>query len=156
MKEQGTSEALAAPKLRAQGPIRVTVPAKVAYSPDAFKKSIGSLMERLGCPKCFSGADCFFQNERDFVLDAAGSVSADLNPQPLPPSPFEARRHTTVAASSGVRYDINKVLKAIDKVIDIIGPHPCISGADILFADVINTLVINEKIEVINVGAERF
>ncbi len=53
---------------RAQS-IRITVPAKAAYDLKAFQKVLASLAERLGCRPCLSGADCFFQFERDFVVN---------------------------------------------------------------------------------------
>lgn len=138
-------------KLRARGPIRVTVPAKVAYSPDAFKKSIAGLMERIGCPKCFSGADCTFLNERLFAVDIKGGIAEGPHPEPwrtglaFDPSPQPWK--VTAALAGPVRYDINQVFRAVDKVIDLIGPHPCISGFDISFQDVLNTVIINEKLE---------
>jgi hypothetical protein len=133
-------------KMRAAGPIRITLPAKVAYSPDALKESIASIMERIGCPRCFSGADCFFQMERDFVLDA--SLNADPSPQPSRARFATRQSHEyTVGLSQGVKHDINKVYRAVDKVIDIIGAHPCISGFDILFKDVLQTIVIPENLE---------
>ena len=131
----------------AAGPIRVTIPAKVAYNPDALKKSIAQLVERLGCPQCFSGADCLFEMERRFVL------TAQQNPEPQPwlpatPAITEQPAHMrTVGLAKGVRYDINKVFRAIDKTIDIIGAHPCISGFDIFFKDVLQQIVIPENFE---------
>jgi hypothetical protein len=130
----------------AAGPIRVTIPAKVAYNPDALKKSIAQLVERLGCPKCFSGADCLFEMERRFVL------TTKIEPDPVPwratPAIDAQPAHLrTVGLAKGVRHDINKVFRAIDKTIDIIGPHPCISGFDIFFKDVLQTLVIPETFD---------
>lgn len=131
------------------GPIRITLPAKVAYSPDALKESIANVMERIGCPKCFSGADCFFQMERQFVLDA--SLQADPTPQPLhfatPPIDAQPDHVYTAGLAKAVRYDINQVFRAVDRVIDLIGSHPCISGADVLFRDVLNTIVVPENFE---------
>jgi hypothetical protein len=134
------------PKIQARGTVRVSLPARIAYNPVALKKSIGSLLERLGCGKCFSGADCLFTHERDFVVDAKGVISAvsvELNPQPLPPRDDAA----TVSLARGVRYDIDKVFKAVDRVIDIIGPCPCHSGIDILYLNELNVIGINEKVE---------
>jgi hypothetical protein len=51
------------------GAIRVTIPAKAAYDLKVFQKVLGSLAERLGCRPCLSGADCFFQMEKDFVVN---------------------------------------------------------------------------------------
>lgn len=52
-------------------PIRITIPAKVAYNMDALQKSIVNIAEAIGCRTCFSGADCFFEMTRDFVIDPA-------------------------------------------------------------------------------------
>ena len=145
-----TEEATISKSRATAGTIRITLPAKVAYSPDRLKESIAGLMERIGCPKCFSGADCFFQNERRFVLDAKLAVEA----RPAAPSGFanpepdgDPERTYSVGFSKSVRYDMNKVFRAVDKVIDIIGHHPCISGFDFLFKDVLQSVVVNDNIE---------
>ena len=144
-----TPEATTSKSRATAGTIRITLPAKVAYSPHQLKESIAGLMERIGCPKCFSGADCFFQNERRFVLDAKLALEA----RPAPPTAFasdpdgDPARTYSVGLSKGARYDINKVFQAVDKVIDIVGAHPCISGFDFLFKDVLQSVVVNDKIE---------
>ena len=134
---------------RARGPVRITLPASIAYDPKALKKGIASIVERLGCPKCFSGADCFFMNERDFVLDQkfAADRANIAGPQPQP----WTQNTYTVGLSRNVRYDLDKVFKAFDKVIDIIGHHPCISGFDFHFQDELRTIVVNERLD-----AQRF
>jgi len=134
---------------RARGTVRISLPASVAYDPKALKKSIANIVERLGCPKCFSGADCFFVNERDFVVDQKFAVAAGPHPEPWRAA-SNANTYT-VGLSSAVRNDIDKVFVAIDKAIDIIGPHPCISGFDFHFQDELRTIVVNEKLE-----AQRF
>lgn len=132
---------------RSAGPVRVTVPAKVAYNPAALKKSIAQLVERLGCPKCFSGADCLFETERRFVLTARQEPEPDPWRAAIPTIDAQPTHLRTVGLSKGVRHDINKVFQAIDKTIDIIGPHPCISGFDVFFKDVLRTIVIPETFE---------
>lgn len=129
------------PKIRARGTVRVTLPAKAAYNPDLLKKSIGSLMEKLGCGHCFSGANCLFMHERDFVLDGVSAVA--LNPQPLPP--VDGPGHAIVSLSAGNRYDIEKVFRAVDKVIDIIGECPCHSGIDVLYRNELQVIGIDAK-----------
>ena len=149
-----------APKLRVSGPIRVTIPAKVAYKPDALKKTIGNVLERIGCPNCFSGADCFFQMERDLIVDESQKIAPVAGPSPQPwrvagpvPDPWRVAGpgpqpwQVTVGLSSRVKYDINKVFEAVDKVIDILGHHPCISGFDILVQDELRTIVVNEQLQ---------
>ena len=136
------------PRLRAAGPIRITLPAKVAYDPSAFKESIRSVLERVGCPTCFSGASCLFQMERAFAIDPDRKLGPVPDPWRLAsgPDPEPAVTHrATVGVARAVKYDINKVFQAVDKVIDLIGPHPCISGFDVLFRD--ELLVVNEKLE---------
>ena len=72
------------PKVRAHGTIRVSLPAKIAYNPDALKKIAGAVAERLGCTRCFSGANCFFKLS-EFRDRSGGGLAVALNPQPLPP-----------------------------------------------------------------------
>jgi len=139
---------------RIAGPVRITIPARIAYNPGDLKKSIASIAEQIGHPRCFSGADCFFQMERQFALDRAGVATAVAGPDPTPwsvrepdPDPWKL----SVGLSSGVKYNLDKVLTAVDKVIDLIGPHPCISGFDVLFRDELELIVVNEKLE-----AQRF
>jgi hypothetical protein len=128
----------------------------VAYNPDALKKSIASVAEQIGHPRCFSGADCLFQMERAFAVDAQGRVAAEPNPEPwrvFEPSPDPWR--VTIGLSSGVKYDLDKVLTAVDRVIDLIGPHPCISGFDVLLRDELNLIVVNEQLQAQRYG-QRF
>jgi hypothetical protein len=137
------------PKVRAHGTIRVSLPAKVAYNPDALKKSLSGLLERLGCPHCFSGADCLFTFERDYVVDPQGALNAvALNPQPLPPREGLA----TVSLGRGVRYDINKVFKAVDSVIHTLGACPCHSGFDVLYQNELPFIGVNDKGEAFQFG----
>ena len=133
------------PTIRARGTVRVSLPAKIAYNPDALKKSLVAVLEGMGCPRCFSGANCLFQSERNFVVDPAGALNrAALNPQPLPP----LEGPVTVSVASGVRYDIDKILRAVDGVIKNLGPCPCHSGIDILYQSELPVLAITEKGEV--------
>ena len=130
------------PKVRARGAVRVSLPAKVAYNPDALKQTIGGLLEQLGCPRCFSGADCLFSFERDFVVNPQNVLSAvELNPQPLPPR----QSPVTASLSGGIRFDINKVFKAVDQVINVLGPCPCHSGFDVLYQNELPVIGVNEQ-----------
>lgn len=52
-------------------PVRITLPAEVAFDLGKLGKVLGSLAERLGCRACLSGADCTFRLERDFVVNPA-------------------------------------------------------------------------------------
>lgn len=127
---------------RASGTVRITLPASVAYSPDRLKSSIAKLAEQIGHPECFSGADCLFQMEREFLF-------GDGEMKPRAAAAVGGDAPISVAMAPRVKYDLGSVEKAIDRVIDLIGPHPCISGFDVLFRD--EMLVINEQLE-----AQRF
>lgn len=56
--------------------VRISLPASVAYDMGALQKTLVGIAERLGCRPCFSGADCLFRLERDFVVDPAGQIQA--------------------------------------------------------------------------------
>lgn len=145
-------EAQAPRKLRAAGPVRVTLPARVAYDPKALKETIATLVERLGCPSCFSGAACSFEMERDFVINPATAGSkatafaVDAAPRRLElGAQAAATQQINVGLASSVKYDLKKVYEAVDRVIDLIGPHPCISGFDTLFRD--ELVIVNEQLQ---------
>ena len=57
------------PWLEIDRPIRVSVPAEVAFNLDGLQKSIANLAKRLGCENCFSGRSCYFTLERDYVIN---------------------------------------------------------------------------------------
>ena len=141
--------AIEAPKVRANGTVHVKLSARVAYDPGALKKGIGELMERLGCPKCFSGANCFFTHERDFIFEATSKATPALGPQPEPWTPSAA----TVSLGRAARFDIDRVFRAVDKVIDIIGACPCHSGFDILYLNESKVIGFNEQGEAQQFGA---
>lgn len=132
------------PDLHARGPVRVTLPAKVAYDPDLLKKSLGNILDQIGCRACCSGADIFLEMERSFLVDADTNVGAFRAAS----GDFAATTSNTftVALSQKVKFDIDRVFQAVDKVIDILGPHPCISGFDVLFQDELRTIVVDAEL----------
>jgi len=130
---------------RIHGTVRVSLPARVAYNPESLKKTIGSLLEHLGCPRCFSGADCVFMAERDFAVNPEGIFShIAINPQPLPP---RVAPDLTVSLSPSNRFNIDKVFSAIDTVVSRLpgGCSPCHSGFDIDYLSEVEFLGIDEK-----------
>ena len=120
----------------ADNPIRVTVPAAVAFNPKAFKSSIATLMERLGCAKCFSGFDCRFQLQRDYLVDPA-----DI--KKITELPTEIRSHNVVNLSlnKAKAFDIAQVNKVIDVLHKRFGCAPCHSGYDFHFRNEIEELM---------------
>ena len=73
MEEKSVSAALSSLALKSNV-IRVTVPANVANDLDLFAQMLKDLGGRIGCKPCISGAACFFDNERDFVVNPAGQI----------------------------------------------------------------------------------
>ena len=60
--------------LAARSVIRVTVPVNVANDLNLFASMLKQLGDRIGCKPCISGSACFFDNERDFVVNPAGKI----------------------------------------------------------------------------------
>lgn len=54
--------------------IRVTLPVNVANDIDLFGKMLRELGDRIGCKPCISGSACFFDIERDFVVNPAAQI----------------------------------------------------------------------------------
>jgi hypothetical protein len=50
-------------------PVRVTVPAKIAYDLNAFQRAQATILDKLGCPACCSGWDIRFDIVKDFAVD---------------------------------------------------------------------------------------
>jgi hypothetical protein len=138
------------PALR--GPVRVTMPAAVAFNPDALRKTIAGLAEQIGHPQCFSGADCFLQMEREFIVDPAAKLTASRAMATAEPSPEPWK--ITVALSRAVRYDLNKIFAAIDKVNGLLGCSPCCSGFDFHFREELEFIAVNDKLETQRFGAQ--
>jgi hypothetical protein len=119
-------------------PIRVRVAASVAFNPDSLKKSISGLMEKLGCGKCFSGFDCRFQLQRDYLIDPALTTQA-LNNDYSPSIPA-----INVRVDRATSHDLAKVIGLIDKLHLKFGCLPCHSGFDFRFRNEIRELGINQ------------
>ncbi len=132
------------PQLR--GPIRVTVPASVAYDLVAFQKGITALVERIGCRTCFSGADCTFQSERDWVISK--ELVATPTGQSLAADPAIASQQVTVSLAKEVRFDINQIHAAVAKVVGKLGCGACCSGFDIAFQDEAQFLTVSKELDV--------
>jgi len=114
----------------AYGPVRITIPAQIAYNIDALNKGIGAIMDKLGCGNCFSGADCTFIHERDFVINEVSRVE----PEPAPWTPAELSAHrVSVLLSKEVAYDMKAVQTVIAKLGERGGCAPCHSGIDFSF-----------------------
>jgi hypothetical protein len=131
------------PMNKIQGPIRVSIPAAVAFDLARFQKSIASLVERLGCRTCFSGADCTFLHERDFVINEKLEInpSAGLSVQ-LPQDPIPIHR-ATATLSGNVGNNLKQIQEVVANIAGRLGHPGCCSGFDILFRQELD-FVVNE------------
>jgi hypothetical protein len=126
-----------------QGPIRISIPAAVAYDLAAFQKSIAHLVERLGCPQCFSGAHCTFVHERDFAINERLEVlsSAGASVQ-LPQDPVPIRTATAIF-SGKVGHNLKQIQDVVATIAGRLGCAACCSGFDIHFRNELD-FVVNE------------
>lgn len=130
-----------------RGPVRITVPASVAFNIDALTKSFDRIAERLGCRACFSGADCTFSLARDYAVDA----SLKLRPVAAPQDPIPSVPVVTVDLDEKVGNDLSAVKRVAAEVSQLLGCAPCHSGFDLRFQQAIReqrNLVVNDKLAV--------
>ena len=114
------------------GTVRVTIPVSVAYDLAKFKKSVASLAGKLGCGSCFSGANCLFQTERDYLVDAKKlAVQAHFGSRVATvPDTAPAVTLNLPGAVSGNLVLLNR---AIGNMVGKLGCMACTSGFDIIF-----------------------
>jgi hypothetical protein len=130
-----------------QGTVRITLPAKVAFDLSAFQKSLAVLAERLGCRACFSGVNCTFQLERDFVINERLEINSVGSPrQQLPQDPVPLRPVTATLASE-VSHDLGKIQETVAKIADRLGCGACCSGFDITFRQELD-FIVDEQLNI--------
>ncbi|MCK0149100.1 hypothetical protein MWU54_03630 [Marivita sp. S6314] len=108
-------------------PVRVTMPASVAADIGVFKKAVGTILDKLGCPACCSGHDIRFDIHRDLVfrdLESRGMPRAMAEVKPRPAA-------NTVALAPETGAQIDNVFRAIDKIAEFTGCGACCSGHDL-------------------------
>ena len=115
------------------GPVRITIPAKVAYDLNSLNKGIDAVLDRLGCLPCFSGADCTFLHERDFIINERLEVNAGPFPEPWSVASQIQLRPVVVSLDRETSYDIEKVKSVVANVLGKLGCSQCHSGFDITF-----------------------
>lgn len=122
------------------GAVRISMPAAVANDLDTFKKGVTAFAEQLGCPECFSGFDCTFESERDFIVDTKLNVKRTAVRAGQAVSRGGRERKVTVALAPAAEYDLKGILKTIDILGRRLGPHWeqggqawCCSGFDVTF-----------------------
>jgi hypothetical protein len=120
------------------------MPVSVAYDLKALQAGIADIVERLGCKPCFSGAECFFQLERDFLIRGGrrGEESMAMSPMAAGAVSALSASSATAHMSKEVRYDINKVLKSVESIVDKLGHTQCFSGFDFFFRDEVERVIL--------------
>lgn len=121
-------------------PVRVSLPASIASDIGSLKKTVGSVLDKLGCGGCCSGRDIFWELQRDIVFEK------DLERRT---ASLAGSRYGRAAAAAGVSTvevsanpdrlnEIDSVLEIFDLVAEIGGHPACATGCDMRF--------INERI----------
>ena len=134
------------------GPIRVTIPAKVAANIKTLKSTLESIADRLGCRPCFSGADCFLELERNLVVNEKAKLAPVLDSA----ATFASRNvqlrsegtTVNVALSSKAGYSIKTITAAVEKIAELSGHTMCATGCNLFFQhflDDMRSFVVNEK-----------
>jgi hypothetical protein len=129
-------------KVRPNGPVRVTLPATVAYEPDALKETIGALQDRIGDRAWSSRSLSRFPADREYIIQQTAAtpavgIAGPSSIQSLFPAMESPARH--------VHYDIDKVVQAVDHVVQALGPCQCHSGFDVLYQNEIRVIRASEK-----------
>jgi hypothetical protein len=143
------------PAVRSRGPVRISLPASVAYNADALKKTIASVVDRIGCRACFSGADCHFSVERDLSVDKHGAVNHLPQPSPwLAAGPNPSPWNVSVAFQGKVAYNIDQVYQAVDNVVGLLGCLGCHSGFDVGYINEVILIGVDQNLQAQQYGAQ--
>ena len=117
-------------------PIRITIPAAVAYDLSALQKGIANLVDRLGCSPCCSGFDITLLHERDFMINEKLELSSSWQNRFDPtPNPWSQQDLTPIRVimPAKVSYNLDQVQQVLAKVVGRLGCEACCSGFDIAF-----------------------
>ncbi|MEO3430689.1 hypothetical protein AAFN88_17680 [Pelagibius sp. CAU 1746] len=127
-------------KHRTTNSVRVSIPMSVASDIGQFKKSLGSILERLGCPACCSAHDIYFEMQRDFRFDG----DLDIAQAAFAPKRLAAASAPVVSASLSPKLsgNIKEVFKALDRIVDL-SAHPACTSGDDLFLRIESNFLIN-------------
>ena len=92
-------------------------------------------MGKLGCGKCFSGFDCHFHLQRDYVIDPA-----DFKKVAEGPAQIHAGNSVNISLGQESSYSLAQINKLIDSLHGKFGCAPCHSGYDFNFQNQIAEL----------------
>ena len=140
---------------RQGGTVRITLPAKVANDLGALQQSLKRAAERLGHPACATGCDMLSIGlEQELAFTEKATLDADRASR-YQAFDSQAKGAITVSIPNKVSGDIEALTRAVSNVVAKLGCAPCCSGFDILFRGELNTLVLDEKGEVVRFGGLR-
>ena len=115
-------------------PVRVSIPASVAADIGTYKKAIGSILDRLGCPACCSGHDIFFELQRDIVLAEGVKDAARVAVTPkIEVTALAAQNTLRVGIKPSLADSIDNVFAALERIAEISGHPACATGCDMFF-----------------------
>lgn len=136
---------------RPGGPIRISMPASIAYDLLSFQNSIASVQKYLGCPTCCSGHDITFGMEREFVLNEKQELRASGSTQIATHEPIPTANTVTVTIPHSVNYNLDQVREVVARVAARLGCGQCHSGYDLRFRQELE-FVVDQNLNVRTAG----
>ncbi len=110
--------------------VRVSIPVSVASDIGGLKKSMGTILDKLGCRACCSGFDIFLERQRDAVL--VDGLRGKVRTGNFAASKAAAST-LRVAVNPAAVVRIEDVNDMLDKIADLSGHVACATGCDIFF-----------------------
>ena len=129
------------------GAVRVTIPVKVAANIKTLKTTLETIAERLGCRPCFSGADCFFELERNYLVDDKAKL-AEIGTRSGASHQANVGTTVNVTLSNKAGYSIDTITAAVEKIAELSGHVACATGCNLFFQhflDDMRSFAVNEK-----------
>jgi hypothetical protein len=117
-------------ELSAAKAVRVSIPVSVASDIGGLKKSMGTILDKLGCRACCSGFDIFLERQRDALVSGGLRGKAQLGGFAASKTAASTLR---VAVSPAAVTKIEDVNDMLDKIADLSGHVACATGCDIFF-----------------------
>lgn len=137
-------------------PVRVSIPASVAANIGSYREAISVVLDRLGCPKCCSGHDIFFELQRDIVLaDSAKDVARVAVSPKAEVTALAAKNTLRVGIKPELGDSIDDVFEILGRMAEISGHPSCATGCDMFLQLETNYVLdagLNVREQVISVG----
>jgi hypothetical protein len=126
-------------------PVRVSLPASVAADIGKLKSAIGTVLDRLGCPKCCSGHDIHLEIQRDWVLKGVRDIAKASGPMRIRATQRDV--HTLeIGLAPTAAATIDDVFAAVDRIAELSGHAACATGCDMRFR-LERILVLDERLQ---------